>query len=169
MALLKQDEKKICNWFVLMPLPKQEIIFFFLAIMAIPLSKMGRKKKVVSVIWGGIKKNATSTIFLQYFHNKLQVIRYYQFKFEFNIEIAFLIQQQQPSLKICCENIIKNMCSYHFFKKKKCRIELWQQHCRIPFNFSQFQIFFYPLFRQWHCHKPIAKIFSPPILAMSLP
>ena len=36
-----------------------------LAIVAIPMPKMGRKK------------NATSTIFLQHFHNKLQVIRYY--------------------------------------------------------------------------------------------
>ena len=30
--------------------------FFFLAIVAIPLPKMGRKKKVVSEIWEGIKK-----------------------------------------------------------------------------------------------------------------
>ena len=38
-----------------------------------------------------LKKSATSTIFLQHFHNKSQVISYYQFKFEFNIEITFLI------------------------------------------------------------------------------
>ena len=73
-----------------------------------PLPKQGKKKKicgnaigangrgekiVVAKIWGGIKKNITSTIFLQYFHNKSQVISYYQFKFEFNTEITFLIQQ----------------------------------------------------------------------------
>ena len=39
------------------------------------------------------KKSTTSTIFLQYFHNKSQVISYYQLKFEFNTEITFLIQQ----------------------------------------------------------------------------
>ena len=39
------------------------------------------------------KKCVTFTIFLQYFHNKSQVISYYQFKFEFNTEITFLIQQ----------------------------------------------------------------------------
>ena len=48
-------------------------------------------------------------------------------------------------------------------------MELWQQHCLIPFHFSQFQKFFftpyfsksiatinknlYPLFRQCHCRK----------------
>ena len=48
---------------------------------------------MVAEIWGGIKKNATFTIFLQHFHNKSQVISYYQFKFEFNTEITFLIQQ----------------------------------------------------------------------------
>ena len=38
----------------------------------------GRKKIVVAEIWGGIKKiSATSTIFLQHFHNKSHVISYY--------------------------------------------------------------------------------------------
>ena len=56
---------------------------------------MGRKKKiVVAEIWGGIKKkSATFTIFLQHFHNKSQLISCYYFKFEFNTEITFLIQQ----------------------------------------------------------------------------
>ena len=37
----------------------------------------GRKKKVVAETWWGIKKkSATSTIFLQHFHNKSQVINY---------------------------------------------------------------------------------------------
>ena len=35
------------------------------------------KKIVVAEIWGGIKKKVTSIIFLQYFHNKSQVINYY--------------------------------------------------------------------------------------------
>ena len=39
------------------------------------------------------KKSVTSTIFLQHFHNKSQVISYYQLKFEFNTDITFLIQQ----------------------------------------------------------------------------
>ena len=37
----------------------------FVAIVTIPLPKMGGKKIVVTEIWEGIKKNATSTIFLQ--------------------------------------------------------------------------------------------------------
>ena len=36
------------------------------------------EKKLVAKIWGGIKKkSATSTIFLQHFHNKSQVISCY--------------------------------------------------------------------------------------------
>ena len=48
------------------------------AIVAMPLLKMGGKKKiVVAEIWGGIKKKSTMfTIFLQHFHNKSQVISY---------------------------------------------------------------------------------------------
>ena len=47
-------------------------------------------------------------------------------------------------------------------------MELWQWHCRIPFHFSQFQkFFFYPLFRQCHCHN--CQKFIPSILAMPLP
>ena len=40
---------------------------------------IGKEKKiVVAEIWGGIKKiSVTSTIFLQYFHNKSHVISYY--------------------------------------------------------------------------------------------
>ena len=53
----------------------------------------GKKKKriMVAKIWGGIKKkkSVTFTIFLQYFHNKSQVISCYYFKFEFNTEITF--------------------------------------------------------------------------------
>ena len=64
-----------------------------LAIVAIPLPKMGRKKKRFPKSREELKKSATSTICLQHFQNKLQVIRYYQFKFEFNTEITFLIQQ----------------------------------------------------------------------------
>ena len=58
------------------------------------VEKWEEKKIVVAEIWGGIKKiSVTSTIFLQHFHNKSQVIIYYQFKFEFKTEITFLIQQ----------------------------------------------------------------------------
>ena len=43
------------------------------------IAENGREKKiVVAEIWGGVKKKcSTSTIFLQHFHNKLQVISYY--------------------------------------------------------------------------------------------
>ena len=46
------------------------------SIVAMPLPKMEGKKKIMVVeIWGGIKKkNATSTIFLQNFHNKLWLV-----------------------------------------------------------------------------------------------
>ena len=71
---------------------------FFLAIVAMPLLKMGgkRKKKKQWLPKSGEKlkkKSVTFTIFLQHFHNKSQVISYYQFKFKFNTEINFLIQQ----------------------------------------------------------------------------
>ena len=52
----------------------------FLAIVAMPLPKMGGKKNsgCQNHMWGiKKKKSATSTIFLQHFHNKSQVISYY--------------------------------------------------------------------------------------------
>ena len=60
-----------------------------------PLPKMGGKKIVVAEITCEKlkKKSDTFIIFLQYFHNKSQVISYYQLKFEFNTDITFLIQQ----------------------------------------------------------------------------
>ena len=53
---------------------------FFLAIVTMPLPKMGGKKIVVAKITCEElkkKKSATSTIFLQHFHNKSHVISYY--------------------------------------------------------------------------------------------
>ena len=43
------------------------------------IAEIGEEKKIViAEIWGGIKKiSATSTIFLQHFHNKSHVINYY--------------------------------------------------------------------------------------------
>ena len=43
------------------------------------IAEIGKEKKiVVAEIWEGIKKiSVTSTIFLQYFHNKSHVISYY--------------------------------------------------------------------------------------------
>ena len=75
-----------------MALPKQEKK---MTIVAMPLPKMGGKKIVVAEIpcEEFKKKSATSIIFLQHFHNKSQVISYYQLKFEFNTDITFLIQQ----------------------------------------------------------------------------
>ena len=59
------------------------------------IAEMGGKKIVVAEITCEKlkKKSDTFTIFFQYFHNKSQVISYYQLKFEFNTEITFLIQQ----------------------------------------------------------------------------
>ena len=81
-----------------MPLPKQGKKKKICGNCGNAIAENGREKKkriVVAEIWGGIKKknNVTFTIFLQYFYNESQVISYYQFKFEFNTEIAFLIQQ----------------------------------------------------------------------------
>ena len=45
---------------------------------------MGKEKK---------KRDAAYTIFLQYFHNKSQVVSCYWFKFEPNTKITFLSQQ----------------------------------------------------------------------------
>ena len=84
-------KKKFCNWFVAMPLPKQGVKK---KKWQCHCRKWEGKKIVVAEIWGGTtKKSATLTIFLQHFHNKSQVIIYYQFKFEFKTEITFLIQQ----------------------------------------------------------------------------
>ena len=69
-----------------------------------PLSKQGNKKKF-SNCGNGIAENGEKNVVpksreskkkvlrSQYFHNKSHVIGYYQFKFEFNTEIIFLIQQ----------------------------------------------------------------------------
>ena len=68
--------KKIVLAIVAMPLPKmykkKKIV---LAIVAMPLLKMGKKK--YEICERVKKKVVTSTIFLQYFHNKLHVINYY--------------------------------------------------------------------------------------------
>ena len=69
------------------PLPKQgEKKFVTIVAMALP--KMGRKMWFLNL--GRVKKKVLRS---QYFHNKSHVISYYQFKFEFNIKIIFLIQQ----------------------------------------------------------------------------
>ena len=78
---------------VVMLLSKQGNFFFFVAIVAMPLPKIGGKKIMVAKIQGGIKKKNyyvynSFTTFLQ----QIIVINYYQFKFEFNTEIIFLIQ-----------------------------------------------------------------------------
>ena len=57
------------------------------------IAEYRKKKKWLPKFGEELKKNVTFTIFLQHFHNRSQVISYYQFKFEFNTEITFLIQQ----------------------------------------------------------------------------
>ena len=56
------------------------------------IAENGSKKKKCGCrnLKRNLKKNVLRS---QYFHNKSQVISYYQFKFEFNTEITFLIQQ----------------------------------------------------------------------------
>ena len=54
------------------------------------IAENGGKKKVVLKSGESKKKKVLRS---QYFHNKSHVISYYQFKFEFNTEIIFLIQQ----------------------------------------------------------------------------
>ena len=73
-------------------------------------------------------------------------------------------------LKICYENIVKIVCNYHFLKKKKWNgIVAMALPNSIPL-FTIQKIFFYPLFQQWHCHKPIAKKKKFPLIsAMLLP
>ena len=47
-----------------------------------------------------------STIFLQYFHNKAQVVSCYWFKFEPNTKITFLPNNNNLPLRICCKNVV---------------------------------------------------------------
>ena len=48
-----------------------------LAIGAMALLKMGKKKGMLRILWKSKKKVVTSTIFLQHFHNKSHMISYY--------------------------------------------------------------------------------------------
>ena len=78
MALSKLGEKKIlwdpnCGNAIAEIGRKKKIV---LAIVAIVLPKM-EKKKMLRNLWKSKKKVVTSTIFLQHFHNKSQVISYY--------------------------------------------------------------------------------------------
>ena len=61
--------------------------------------KWEEKKKIIKKNCGNKvaineekKKDVTSTTFLQHFHNKLQVVSCYWFKFEPNTKITFLLQ-----------------------------------------------------------------------------
>ena len=93
-------KKKKWNGIVAMALPKQKGKQILQLVCDNAIAEIGGKKTKEKIgncgnpiAENGKEKNVTFTIFLQHFHNKLQVIRYYQFKFEFNIEITFLIQQ----------------------------------------------------------------------------
>ena len=70
-GIAKIGGKKICcNWFVAMPLLKQEKFFFF-GNCGNAIAKNGRKKKImVAEIWGEIKKKKKKC----YIHNILQQI-----------------------------------------------------------------------------------------------
>ena len=78
MALSKLGEKKIlwdpnCGNAIAEIGRKKKTV---LAIVAMVLPKM-EKKKMLRNLWKSKKKVVTSTIFLQHFHNKSQVISYY--------------------------------------------------------------------------------------------
>ena len=56
-----------------------------------------------------IKSIYCTTLFLQYFNNKLQVITYYWFKFKLNKKLLFyptITTSNNLSLKIYCKNIV---------------------------------------------------------------
>ena len=79
MALSKLGEKKIlwdpnCGNAITEIERKKKIV---LAIVAMALPKMKEEKKNVTKSVKDLKKVVTSTIFLQHFHNKSQVISYY--------------------------------------------------------------------------------------------
>ena len=61
------------------------------------VEKKGRKnkrnRKRNNGMYLGNLKSATSTTFLQYFHNKSQMVSCYWFKFIFSTKITFLTQQ----------------------------------------------------------------------------
>ena len=133
---------------------------------------------MVIEIWGVIKKiSVTSIIFLQHFYNKSHVISYYQFKFEFNIEITFF----NLTITIChlkfVVKILSKLCAHIILKKKKvewnCGNGIAEFHSTfhnskfffLPHYFgngiatNQLQIFFSLLFRQCHCHNSIPPFF----------
>ena len=60
-----------------MPLPKLGEKKFVLAIVAMALPKMEKKKRYYEICERVKKKVVTFTIFLQHFHNKSPMISYY--------------------------------------------------------------------------------------------
>ena len=86
-------EKKIWNGIVAMALSKQ--VKFFFGNCDDVIAENGRKKEKLWLLKSREEffKKKKKVLRLQYFHNKSHVISYYQFKFEFNTEITFLIQQ----------------------------------------------------------------------------
>ena len=81
-----------------MPLPKQGYKFFFLAIVVMALPKMGEKSYE---IYERVKKKVVmSTIFLQHFHNKSNMISYYQFKKICDKLIVAMVLPKQGKKKI---------------------------------------------------------------------
>ena len=76
----EKRKMKIDKQIVAMPLPEQGYKFFFLAIVAMTLPKMGEKKGYEICERVKKQKVVMSTIFLQHFHNKSHMISYYQFK-----------------------------------------------------------------------------------------
>ena len=75
------------------------------------------KKKILWQLscykWRGKKKCYVHNIF----HNKLQMVSCYWFKFESNTKITFLppiiTSSNNLSLRICCKNIVKMLLTYH--------------------------------------------------------
>ena len=86
MALSKQEKKKIVAiglWQCHCRNREKKIV----TIVAMALPKMGGEKVVPKS-----RESKKKVLHSQYFHNKLHVISYYQFKFEFNTKVIFLIQ-----------------------------------------------------------------------------
>ena len=103
--------------------------------------------------------------------NKNQMKRWYDWLIDSSLTIQGrnMTYTQNRSKKLLKN---RNMCTT-FFKKKFLSLSLslssnflfWQYYCQKSNNL----FFFFLLFRQCHCHKPITIIFFPPTSAMPLP
>ena len=81
------------------------------------LPKMGEKKKRIMATKLPKMEEKKRCYVHNIFHNKLQMVSCYWFKFESNTKITFLppiiTSSNNLSLRICCKNIVKMLLTYH--------------------------------------------------------